>query len=222
MCCATLQVAPCYPAECKSIPDQLINLLKGHYDTIAPSLRLTMVQALILLRNKDFIPTTQLLSLFFLLFQCHDKHLRALVYTHLVHDIQAANKHHRNHALNKTLQNYLYNIIAEDNEICAYKSLQVMIALYRKQVWTDAKTVNCIAQGCHSKVPKTVMMCLRFFLGKMDENTEESDDEDVDLEKMKHGIHVGKKKKSKERKLQKAMLTVKKVSFHFSFLAYED
>jgi protein SDA1 len=52
-------VVNCYKDIASSFPDQLISVLSNNYQTIPAPLRKSMVQALILLRNKDFVATTR-------------------------------------------------------------------------------------------------------------------------------------------------------------------
>lgn len=85
-------IASCYPKECSAFPNQLMDLLSNHYQILNPDLRKTMVQALVLMRNKDLVSPTSLLSLFFTLFRCKDKQLRVLLHSHIVADIKNANR----------------------------------------------------------------------------------------------------------------------------------
>lgn len=84
-------VAPCYPKHCQAYPQHVVDMLSNHYQTMSPDLRKTMVSALILMRNRDLLSQSSLLSLFFTLFRCRDKPLRLLLHNHIVSDIKAAN-----------------------------------------------------------------------------------------------------------------------------------
>ena len=46
----------------------------------------------------------------------------------------------------------MFDLLNSDNELVARKALDVMVELYRRQVWTDARSVNVIAAACLSKV----------------------------------------------------------------------
>ena len=61
-------------------------------------------------------------------------------------DIKAANKHRQNESLNRGLQNFLYGALEDPHEAAAKKSLAVLIELWQRQVWRDARTVNVIGR----------------------------------------------------------------------------
>ena len=46
------------------------------------------------------------------------------------------------------MQNFMFTMLKDSHKIAAKTSLDVMIELYRKNVWKDAKTVNVIATAC--------------------------------------------------------------------------
>ena len=60
----------------------------------------------------------------------------------------------------------------------AAHAVGLLCEMYRRRVWTDARTVNAIAEGCLSRSSKVCLRCLRFFLGI--EQTIEADDEEED------------------------------------------
>lgn len=125
-----------------------------------------MPQALILMRNRSQLEALQVLPLFFRLFRCQDKALRHMLFRHIVSDIKSANKHCRNEKLNKALQNFMYGVIADDNEAAAKKSLAVCTELWRRHVWRDARTVNVIASAAQHKSSRIMLAVLKFFLGQ--------------------------------------------------------
>ena len=48
----------------------------------------------------------------------------------------------------------MYAMLNDSNSVAAKKSLDVMVELYKKHIWKDAKTVNVIAFACLSDVSK--------------------------------------------------------------------
>ncbi|XP_077983865.1 protein SDA1 homolog [Glandiceps talaboti] len=209
------QVAHCYPDHLADFPQELKELLHRHYTVLDPDIRMTFCRALILLRNKDLLSPTSLLELFFELFRCQDKLLRKTLYNHIVTDIKNINAKNKNNKLNTSLQNFMYTMLRDSNAIAAKMSLDVIIELYRRNIWNDAKTVNVISTACFSKVTKILVAALKFFLGKdEDESGDESDsDSDDDLPSAKQLVikkGVNKKTRKRKKKFEQAMKVIKK------------
>ena len=70
----------------------IIELLDTHYALLEPSLRRSLTSALILLHNRGARALGDLLPLFFKMFRCEDKPLRALVFAHVVAACDAPTK----------------------------------------------------------------------------------------------------------------------------------
>ncbi|KAG1675672.1 hypothetical protein FOA52_002381 [Chlamydomonas sp. UWO 241] len=222
------QVVKCYPEETSGFAKHVMDLLDTHYAVLDSALRRTLVQSLILLRNRNQLEPLVVLPLFFRLFRCQDKQLRTLLFRHIVSDIKTANKGARNDKLNRALQSFMYGIIQDDNESAAKKSLAVCTELWRRHVWRDARTVNVIASATFHKSPRIMLAVLKFFLGQdaADEGGSDVEDElarrrDQDEEAKakapsKHDIYNATKKgthssqKKKKRKIARVQATVKK------------
>uniref|UniRef100_A0A8C5EHP7 Protein SDA1 n=1 Tax=Gouania willdenowi TaxID=441366 RepID=A0A8C5EHP7_GOUWI len=159
----------------------------------------TFCKALILLRNKDLINASRLLELFFELLRCHDKLLRKTLYTHIVSDIKNINAKHKNNKVNTTLQNFMYTMLRDNNSIAAKISLDVMIELYKRNIWNDAKTVNVITTACFSKVFSDSIFTL--FLLK---------NEGPSARDLMVRYSTGKKGSKNKKKLEKAMKVLNK------------
>ncbi|KAK7143194.1 hypothetical protein R3I93_014384 [Phoxinus phoxinus] len=208
------QVGHCYLEELTDFPQQLTDLLLNHHTVLESDLRMTFCKALILLRNKDLVSPTSLLGLFFELLRCHDKLLRKTLYTHIVTDIKNINAKHKNNKLNTTLQNFMYTMLRDSNPIAAKISLDVMVELYRRNIWNDTKTVNVITTACFSKVTKILVAGLKFFLGKDEDEKRDSDSESEDDGPTTRDLMIrystGKKTSKNKRKMEKAMKVLKK------------
>ncbi|XP_040526775.1 protein SDA1 homolog isoform X2 [Gallus gallus] len=208
------QVAHCYPEQMANFPQQLKELLSYHHTVLDADLRMTFCKALMLLRNKNLINPTSLLELFFQLLRCHDKLLRKTLYTHIVTDIKNVNAKHKNNRINTTLQNFMYTMLRDSNPTAAKISLDVMIELYRRNIWNDAKTVNVITTACFSKVTKVLVAGLKFFLGKDEDENQESDSDSEDDGPTARDLMVryatSKKTSKRKKKLEKAMKVLKK------------
>lgn len=120
-----------------------------------------------MLRNKDLISATQVLQLFFKLLRCEDKLLRKTIYQYVVSDIKNVNAKHKNAKLNSALQNFMFSMLQESSAITVKTALDILIELYRRNLWHDSKTVNVISTACFSKITKVMVAGLKFFLGKL-------------------------------------------------------
>ncbi|XP_063698519.1 protein SDA1 homolog [Culicoides brevitarsis] len=201
------QVAQCYPEELKMFPQQLVELLRSHSTNLDPDMRNTFCRALILLRNKQLVSALDLLELFFQLLNCQDKNLRSFLETHIITDIKNMNAKHKDMKLNSTLQNFMFSQLKNAMPKAAKMSIDIMIELYKKNVWNDAKTVNVIATvGCFSKCTKVQVASLKFFLGHDKEEEEESDDSEnePDLKSAIMANRVNKKTKKRQKQLDSA------------------
>eukprot|EP00636_Phaeomonas_parva_P015872 CAMPEP_0118862158 /NCGR_PEP_ID=MMETSP1163-20130328/7459_1 /TAXON_ID=124430 /ORGANISM="Phaeomonas parva, Strain CCMP2877" /LENGTH=170 /DNA_ID=CAMNT_0006796033 /DNA_START=119 /DNA_END=628 /DNA_ORIENTATION=+ len=97
-------VAPCFREDAKDLPGQLATLLERHGAVLDADLRRTMVQTLILLRNRDMYDAVELMRLAFRLFRIPDKSLRKLLKDHISVDMRNANDKRRNEGLNRKVQ----------------------------------------------------------------------------------------------------------------------
>lgn len=206
------QVAQCYVEELISFPQQLVDLLKTHSTTLDHNMRNSFCRALILLRNKNLIPALDLLELFFQLLRCPDKNLRSFLENHIITDIKNMNAKHKNMKLNSTLQNFMYSMLKDSNPKAAKMSVDIMIMLYKKNIWNDAKTVNVIANvGCFSKITKVMVASLKFFLGSDPDEKDSDDPDNSDNEPDLKGAILANRVNKKTKKRQKQLANVKKL-----------
>lgn len=71
--------------------------------------------------------------------------------------------------------------------IYIFFSKNLLIDLYKKQIWNDAKTVNVIASGCFTKNAKVISLALEFFAGK---DTEKDSDDESDSDVITINFHM--------------------------------
>ncbi|KAI0713306.1 actin cytoskeleton organization and cell cycle progression protein [Earliella scabrosa] len=226
------QVAQCYPKETAEFPSQISTLLLESYGTLSPDTRKSLVQNLVMLRNKDVITSISLLqTLFPLLPRTTSSSLRAFIRRTILSDIRTANLRTKNHKLNRAVQAMLFGMVERgmDAEVVGDKgklraaagssgnggeamwAVVLTKELWRKGIWNDAKTVSIIALGCFHPVTKVQSASLHFFLGS-DEEKEDSDDEEEDLPDVKslqHRREINKKTRSGDKKLQKQVKAIK-------------
>ncbi|KAK4017005.1 hypothetical protein OUZ56_031963 [Daphnia magna] len=207
------QVSHCFPEDLKEYPQELMDILQRHPTTLHPDMRKTFCRALILLRNKNLISPTSLLTLFFQLLRCPDKELRAFLKNHIITDIKNVNSKSKNIKLNNVLQNFMFAMLKDSNITAAKMSLDVMIDLYKKNIWNDQKTVNVIATACLSKTTKVMVTALQFFMGsdeKQEDSDSEAENENVIIREVGMAARVNKKSRKREKQMEKVKKTLKK------------
>jgi len=203
------QVAKCYQQDLHEFPSTLVNLLEKHATVLDGNMRLSFCRALILLRNKGLIAPVDLHKLFFHLLRCQDKSLRSFLKDNIVNDIKNINAKNKDQKLNASLQSYMFTMLRDPASIAAKTSLDVMISLYKKNVWRDAKTVNVIASACFSKITKIMVTATKFFLGSDDDDEEEESDDEEDLPTLKE-VKMQNKFNKKTRKREKYLENIRK------------
>lgn len=147
------------------------------------------------------------MSLFFELLRCQDKNLRQFLETHIITDIKNVNSKQKNAKINTTLQNFMFSMLKDSNVKAAKMSADIMIKLYNKNIWNDAKTVNVLATGCFVKATKVMVTCLKFFLGTDSEKqiSEETDsDNESNIKEIMMANRVNKKTKKRNKELTRA------------------
>lgn len=107
---------------------------------------------MILIRNKSLLAPNDLISLFFELLKCQDKKLRLFIREYIKNDIKNINSKTKNQKVNTILQNFLFSKLKDSNVIAARTSLNIMIDLYKKNIWKNSKTVNVIATASFSNI----------------------------------------------------------------------
>jgi protein SDA1 len=209
-------VADCYPEETRPFPEHLKDILAQHHAVLNSDLREKLVGSLVLLRRKDCIDSAGLLTtLFPILVSSPSKSLRALLFQKILMELRNSNSKTTNHPLNRTVQTVLYNLVTADRTSPkALWAVKLTRELWKRQIWTDARPVDVMKEACLSDNQKVATGAARFFLGGDKEREEledeSSDEETVDLKKMKHQLGINKKSKKKARALDKAREKLRK------------
>ncbi|KNC52670.1 mystery 45A [Thecamonas trahens ATCC 50062] len=212
-----------YPDKAAEFPALVVELLEDHAAALSPRLRKTLVRCLVLCRNKGLVDPLVSLSLAFKLFRVNDKVLRETLFNHIVSDIRNMNKKRINNKVNSALQSMLFGFLQDASKTAAKCALDVIIALYRKRVWIDAKTVNVIASGCFAKDnTKMLVAALKFFVSDhdLDLGAAGDDDDDSHIKKeeftnvtaVKAHFQHSSKTRSRQRKLERALRRVNKTN----------
>lgn len=159
------------------------------------------------------LTTTQnrALNIFFKLLTIKDKEMRKVIIAHIINDIKRMNSHRKNMPVNKQVQNFIYDIIKNNSDTLAKRAMFIIISLYRKQVWNDAKTVNVIASGCFSENDKVVNLACNFLIQTTEDNHDsDSESEGEEEYTATNKKSISKKTKSKEQKKERELKRIKR------------
>ena len=74
------------------------------------------------------------------------------------------NRHHKNVKINQQIGNRIHDVICRNGDKMAEKSIKLMIELYKRNIWTDNRTVNTIAEGCFNQSAKVRMIASHFLI----------------------------------------------------------
>ncbi|KAL9625912.1 MAG: hypothetical protein Q9204_007738, partial [Flavoplaca sp. TL-2023a] len=209
-------VADCYPLETANFPEDLIQLLSLQHEHLVSELLEKVVGSLVLLRRKDIIDSPRLLqTLFPLLVTTPSKSLRAFLYKKCLSDLRTSNAKVTNHRLNRTFQTVLSNLLTSDRTSSkGLWAVKFTRELWKRQIWTDSKAVEIMKEASLADNEKIIIGGVRFFLGgdkEREELEDESSDEDaINMGKIKHQVGINKKTKKKARQMESAIATVKR------------
>nr|ASF90233.1 hypothetical protein SPAR01257 [Bartheletia paradoxa] len=232
------QVAQCYPKDTVEFPAEIASLLLEHHHQLNPDTRKSLVQNLVMLRNKEVISSIDLLkTLFPLLPLTTSAPLRSFIRTTILTDIRTANARSKNHKLNRLVQGLLFGMVErgmsaahESSRGAAGKaaaaastrsgsggeamwSVTLAKELWKKGVWNDAKTVQLVQLACEHPNAKVQSAAIHFFLGSGEGNEddgEEDEDEGPSIGKLQHIKTINKTTRSSEKKMAKAQKAVTK------------
>lgn len=206
-------VAPYYKAECEPLAMQLLSLLEKNASILHHHVRMKLFQALIILRNRDMLDPLVLLKLSFSLFAIEDKSLRTQLTEYIINDVKTLNHGAKNNKLNRQVQTVIYSILDDEGSVAAKKAVYILSELYRRRIWTDARTVNVLGAACLSNCTAVMVGALNFFLGietRMHED-EEADKAAVASKKVEITNHEhSKKTRSRTRHVEKQKAAVAK------------
>ena len=117
-----------------------------------------------ILRAKNILFPVETTKFLLSLFNIEDKELRKVLYKYILNDIRRMNKHHQNNKINQEIKNHIYDHVKKHGDKMAQKSIQLMVELYRRNIWTDTRSVNIIAEGCFNQSSKVRLIAAHFLI----------------------------------------------------------
>jgi protein SDA1 len=128
-----------------------------------------------------------------------------MIYKYVLNDIRRMNSHHKNNKINQQIRAFISDYIPKHTDKTAQKSLKMMIELYKKNIWTDNRTVNIIAESCFAPASKLRLMACHFLMETTMplEELPDSDDEVVNPSEIKAKKGINRQTKAREKQLDK-------------------
>lgn len=174
-------VAPCYADIGAELAPAITALLTRSGVAMYPDTRRALVKLLALLRARGAADAAMVIPLFFRMLACPDKQLRRMLHGHIVSDVkrlQASGGGGR-----RQVQAFLFGMVDDRNEVLVKRCLHVLVDLFRKKVWNDAKCANMIAKACFYPAMPVALIAIKFMLdSESKEEDWDSDDDDEEEE----------------------------------------
>lgn len=154
-------------------------------------------------------------TLFPILISTPSKNLRTLLFQKILSDLRTSNANATNHRLNRTIQSVLFTLVSSDPESAkGLWAVKITRELWKRQIWSDSKPVEIMKEASLADNEKIVVGAVKFFLGGDKEREEledeSSDEEAVDIGRLKHQMGINKKSTKKARAVDHAIATIKK------------
>lgn len=158
-----------------------------------------------ILRAKNILLPVSTIEFLLKQMRLEDKELRSMVYKYVLNDIRRMNAHHQNNKINQQIRAFISNYIPRHADKTALRSLKLLIDLYKRNVWTDNRTVNIIAESCFAPSSRSRLMACYFLMETTMplEELPDSDDEPVNPSDLKPRKGVVRQTKHKEKQLEK-------------------
>ncbi|CAI2727746.1 unnamed protein product [Schistosoma spindalis] len=206
-----------YPEHVAEFTTSVIQTLLSRSFGMHPEMRMAFLRAFMRLRTKNLIPATQAVDIAFKLYRCRDKQVRKTLRHFLVSDMKRMNKCQKQTKANAVILSFLSKMIKDNSSTVAREAVLILLCLFKKNVWNDARTANVIADSCLICNKKVYVPAIQFFLGKskaLDEmetsSDSESDDEESKIKQLRLGHRVGVKTKNRQKRLERAIKHVNK------------
>lgn len=159
-----------------------------------------------ILRAKSILIPVSTIEFLLRQMRLEDKELRSMIYKYVLNDIRRMNKHHQNNKINQQLRAFISGYVPKHTDKTAQKSIKLMVELYKRNIWTDTRTVNIIAEACFAPSTKIRLMACFFLMEttmELEELPDSDDDDAVDPKDIRALKGIVKQTKHKEHKLQK-------------------
>lgn len=186
----------------------LFNFLETHPESLPSDVRVSFIQSLIVLHNKNAFSTEKAIQKFFPLNRINDKTVRKIIFGHFINNLQGNQS--------KSIKKEIQKFVNHDNQRISTIALRLIIDLFYKTNQEDFETINFIARLIETKnFDKFYLInhIVSFFLDPF--TPEEVDEGELDelLAKAQNAKKVNAKTNKSEKKINQ-IIKKKKSIFH--------
>ncbi|KAG4303810.1 hypothetical protein PORY_002790 [Pneumocystis oryctolagi] len=211
------QICSYYPKETRRFPNDMATLLLNFQNNLHNETKDRIIQALVLLRNKNIISSSYLLKVIFpILSSLNTKSLHIRIFKTILSEIKNANLKSHNNKINRLGKTVLLEMMQkskEDESSLGIWTVKLCKKLWKLRIWNDAFTIEIIKEAIFHSNTKVIISGVHFFLD-IDASSSDSDSDIEDNQKniasLNHKLSVNKKTKKRERELLKAINIKKK------------
>lgn len=198
------QTISCYEEFAEEFLSMLVSILETKTESLQPTIRFKVYQSLAISHRQLNGDSLKILKLSFHLLSVHDKLFRAYVTEFILTEIKRLQSHKQQANSRNAIQSFIHSIVGDTNSTIAYRCVEILSRLYRKKIWTDARSVNILALACFHSEQKVYLGAINFFLGiesalAADEEDEENEVNKTEINKFEHS----KKTKKRARLIEK-------------------
>ena len=72
--------------------------------------------------------------------------------------------HHKNKAIKDKIREFIADYLPKHADKTSQRGLRLLIDLYKRNIWTDKKTINVIAESCFNPSPRTRQAACHFLM----------------------------------------------------------
>lgn len=206
------QTISCYEDFAEEFLSMLVSILETKTESLQPTIRFKVYQSLAISHRQLNGDSLKILKLSFHLLSVHDKLFRAYVTEFILTEIKRLQSQKQQANSRNAIQSFIHSIVGDTNSTIAYRCVEILSRLYRKKIWTDARSVNILALACFHPEQKVYLGAINFFLGiesalAADEEDEENEVGKTEINKFEHNKKTKKRARLIEK--QKSQLTKK-------------
>ncbi|EMR08672.1 hypothetical protein PNEG_02849 [Pneumocystis murina B123] len=210
------QMCSCFPKETEKFPNDMATLLLNFKNNLHSETKEKIIQALVLLRNKNIISSAYLLKIIFpVLSSSNTKSLHMRIFAVILSEIKNANLKSCNNKINKMGKTILYEIIQKnkDESFFGFWAVKLCQKLWNLKLWNDTFTVEIMKEAVLHPNTKIMIAAINFFLS-IDNSSDDSDNSEENNQKninnLNHKLSINKKNKRKMKKISKTNIRKKR------------